>query len=399
MVSLEEAQRILQDAVSYIEEREQIPLTAAVGRVLAEDASAEHDQPPFPRSPLDGYAVKGIDTKGLTKEHAGVFRVIGKIYAGEVFDGTIEHGEAVRMMTGAPIPDGADTVIRQEWTDCGEQAVRIYAESEPYQDYCFQGEDYKSGDILLKKGTVLDGISIAMLASLGYREVWVYRLPRIAVISTGDEVVQPGEQLTSGKIYDSNRFFLYGRLTELGIPPYKTAHSGDCASDIVEMIRKIAMKADLIITTGGVSVGEKDVMHEVLKRLGAKKLFWRVDIKPGAPTLAMVFDHTPVICLSGNPYGAAVNFELLVRNVIGKLTRDPKWKIRKRRAVMQTDFVKTGGVRRFLRAFYEDGAVWVKQENHASGVLSSMLGCNCLVEIPEDRNGAVKGEQVWVYLL
>lgn len=399
MVQLEEAQKILKNAVHFIEETEKVVLKDAIGRVLAADAAAKIDQPPFPRSPLDGYAVKGNETKGLTKEYPGTFRVIGKIYAGEAYEGVVGKGEAVRIMTGAPIPDGADTVIRQEWTDYGEDEVRIYAESEPYQNYCCQGEDYKKGDILLKKGSVLDGISVAMLASLGMKEAEVYRLPNIAVISTGDEVVQPGEPLRSGKIYDSNLHFLYGRLTEIGIRPYDSVHSKDSAPDMVEKIKSIVHEADLIITTGGVSVGQKDIMHEVAKLLGAEKLFWRVDLKPGAPTLSMIYEDTLIICLSGNPFGAAANFELLVRGVIGKLTGNPKWNMQQKEAVMQTDFPKKGGVRRFLRAYYEDGNVWLPEGKHVSGVLSSMIGCNCLVEIPENKNGAMKGDSVWVHLL
>ncbi|MDO4941455.1 MAG: molybdopterin molybdotransferase MoeA [Lachnospiraceae bacterium] len=399
MVQLEEAQEVLKNTVHFIEETEKVVLSNAIGRVLAADAVAKVDQPPFPRSPLDGYAVRGSDTKGLTKEYPGTFRVIGKIYAGEVFEGIIERGEAVRIMTGAPIPDGADTVIRQEWTDYGEDEVRIYAESKPYQNYCCQGEDYKKGDILLKKGTVLDGISIAILASLGMKEAEVYRLPNIAVISTGDEVVQPGEPLKSGKIYDSNLHLLYGRLAEIGIRPYASVHSKDSAPHMAETIKSFVDQADLIITTGGVSVGEKDIMHEVAELLGAEKLFWRVDLKPGAPTLSMVFENTLIICLSGNPFGAAANFELLVRGVIGKLSGNPRWNMDKKKAVMQTGFPKKGGVRRFLRAYHEDGNVWLPAGKHVSGVFSSMIGCNCLVEVPEDKDGVMKGDSVWIHLL
>ena len=399
MVQLENAQQILRSCTVFIHETEMVSLQKAIGRVLAEDVKAAADQPPFPRSPLDGYAVRGSDTKGLTKEQTRSFRVIGKIYAGEVFDGTVHGGEAVRIMTGAPIPEGADTVIRQEWTDYGEEEVLIFGESKPYQDYCFQGEDYKKGEILLKKGNVLDGISIALLASLGMAQVEVYRLPRIAVISTGDEVIQPGEPLRPGKIYDSNLHFICARLREIGIEPFYADHNADSAVCMAQKLYSIAKDVDLIITTGGVSVGEKDIMHEVVNLIEAKELFWRVDLKPGAPTLAMEFQGKPVICLSGNPFGAAVNFELLVRSVIEKMTENPKWELKKSNAVLQSDFVKKSGVRRFLRAYAENGNVWLPDGNHASGVLSSMLGCNCLVEIPEKKHGAKKGEVVCIYHL
>lgn len=396
MVQLEEARDILRKQVMPITETEEVELMNAVGRILAEDAKAVADQPPFSRSPLDGYAVRGQDTKGISQENPKCFSVIGKVYAGGTFMGTVRENEAVRIMTGAPVPKGADTVIRQEQSDYGEEKVWIYAGSMPYENYCPQGEDYKKGEVLLEKGTVLDGISIALLASLGIGRVKVYIKPRIGVISTGDEVIQPGEPLSPGKIYDSNLHFICGRLTELGMPPVCALHCMDDAEKMADGIRRMAALTDVIITTGGVSVGQHDIMHDVIKKLGARKLFWRVDIKPGAPTLAAVYEDTLLICLSGNPFGAAANFELLVRPVIGKLTGDHRWELKRKRAVLQNDFQKRGGVRRFVRAYESEGKVWIQRGNHASGALSSMLGCNCLIEILPEQDGARKGEKVWL---
>ena len=180
----------------------------AVGRILAEDAVAIQDQPPFSRSPLDGYAVRGKDTKGASLNQPKRLTVIGNVYAGQVFGGTVRENEAVRIMTGAPIPDGADTVIRQEDSDYGMKQVKIYRESKPYENYCPQGEDYKKGMVLLKKGCVLDGVSVAVLASLGNDLVSVYRTPKIAVISPGDEVMQTENWLKPGKIYDTTLHFI-----------------------------------------------------------------------------------------------------------------------------------------------------------------------------------------------
>lgn len=398
MLQFEEAKGLLKKQVQLIQEIESVPLADAVGRILAEDGCALVDQPPFPRSPLDGYAVRAEDTLGASKDSPKSLRVIGKIYAGMVLDGQIHHGEAVRIMTGAPIPSGADTVIRQENTDYGKEQVQVYEELCAFDNYCPQGEDYKTGDILLKKRTILDGVSIALLASLGKEQIKVYRKPRIAIISTGDEVVLPGQKLLPGKIYDSNLYYLYGRLLELGIKPVFACHCGDNPQKMANIIREQATKADLIISTGGVSVGEKDIMHEVIQTLNAKKLFWRVDMKPGAPTLAAKYQGVPVICLSGNPFGAAANFELLVRPMIAELTGHCKWNMEKKQAVMETDYSK-GGVRRFIRGYYEDGKVMIPKGNLASGVLSSMLGCNCLIEITPEQCGVKKGDLVWVYLL
>lgn len=399
MLQMEEAIRILQENVAGIVDTEEVSILDIAGRVLAEEVKAKADQPPFPRSPLDGYAVRGIDSQGASRENPGKFQVIGKVYAGDKFRGKVKAGEAVRIMTGAPVPEGADTVIRQEDTDYGEEQVLIYRESAPYSNYCFQGEDYKKDAILLKKGTVLDGISMAILASLGLDMVRVYRKAKVAVISTGDELVQPGTDLGPGKIYDSNRYFVSGRLSEMGIPPAVSCHCGDDSGKMAEKIRNIASGCDMIITTGGVSVGQKDIMHSVIEQLGARKLFWRVDVKPGAPMLAAVYRDKLIICLSGNPFGAAAAFELLVRPVLAKLTGNCKWNIKKQRAVLQNTFPKKGGVRRFVRGYADDGKAWIADGNHASGTMSAMIGCNCFVEIPPQQEGVEKGDTLWVFLL
>lgn len=400
MLQLEEARDSLLRHTMPITETEFLPLFHSTNRILAASYSAPADQPPFPRSPLDGYAVRGQDTQGAKKSSPKRLAVIGKIYAGEVFSGTLKEKEAVRITTGAPIPQGADTVIRQEDTNYGEAQVCIYRESEPFQNYCFQGEDYRKGEILLQSGTRMDGTAIALAAGLGIDKVEVYRKPKIAVISTGDELIPPGTPLTPGKIYDTNRHLLTGRLLDFDLMPLASLHWKDEAEGLAEKIRELSQEADVIVTTGGVSVGEKDIMHRVIAlQNDAEKLFWRVEIKPGAPTLAAVLGKTLVICLSGNPFAAAANFELLVRPVIGKMTGDKRWMMKRRRAVLANDFPKPGNVRRFLRGYAEDGKAWVSAGNHASGTLSSMAGCNCLIEIPRGQHGAVKGEEVWIYLL
>lgn len=399
MLQIEDAVCCLQQQVQPITKTENLPLLAATGRILAQEKRALVDQPPFPRSPLDGYAVRGQDTKKAKKETPVCLQVVGKVYAGEVFPGSVKTGEAVRIMTGAPIPQGADTVIRQEDSDCGQDQVMIYKSSKPYQNYCYQGEDYKKGTLLLPKGTRLGGNEIALAASLGLDSVTVYRKPQIAVVSTGDELTAPGKDLKPGKIYDSNRYWLSARLAELGIFAVYSGHCKDEPEEMAECIRKYSKQADVIITTGGVSVGEKDIMHQVIQILSARQLFWRVDVKPGAPVLAAVFGQSLVICLSGNPFAAAANFELLVRPVIGYLSRDESWIPKRKQARLENSYKKPAGARRFLRGYTEDGKAWVVSGNHASGALSAMLGCNCLIEIPPHLAGAVEGDMVWTYLL
>lgn len=399
MIQLEEAQKILTKYVKTIRETEDVSLLDATGRVLAEDVIAERDQPPFPRSPLDGYAVKGADTVGASKLHPVTLHVTGKIYAGEVFDGCVNEGEAVCLMTGAPIPEGADAVIRQEDTERTGDEVKIFCQVRPYQNYCYQGEDYSCGEILLRKGCVPGGGAIGVAASAGKDRLRVRRQARIAVIAAGDELLSPGETYQPGKIYNNNLFYISARLKELGNPAAESAKIGDDPDRMAAAIKAAAEDTDFIITTGGVSVGEKDIMHEVIGKLEAKPLFWRIDLKPGAPTLAAVYDGTLILCLSGNPYGAVANFELLARPVIAKLTGNAAWNMKKRKVVAQNDFHKRAGCRRFIRGISEGDFVKICDGNHASGAITSMRDANCLVEISEDMAGVREGEEVWIHLL
>ena len=398
-MTIEEAQAMLTEQVRKIEQTERVSLADALGRVLAEDVTAERDQPPFPRSPLDGYAVRAADVAGASKENPAVLHVIGRIYAGYVFDGIVGEGQAVRLMTGAPIPEGADAIIRQEDTFAENDTVQIYVSSEPYQNYCFQGEDYKAGTVLLPKDSRLDAGKITVLSSLGKTEAVVYRKPSVAVISTGDEVLVPGQPWSPGKIYDSNRAYICARLTEAGNPPVISMHAADEARKVADEIRKAAQQADFVITTGGVSVGEKDILHDVVKLLDAEQLFWKVRIKPGSPTLAFVCEGTLVLCLSGNPFGAIANFELLARPVLAALTGQKDWLLPMENAVLQNDFRKPAGARRFLRGCLENGKVYINGKMQSSGAIASMVECNCLVEIRPDMAGAMAGETVQVYRL
>lgn len=397
MIEMEAAQELLRDSTERITETEKVSLQEAIGRILAEDTKAERDQPPFPRSPLDGYALRAEDVKDASRDHPKMLKVIGKIYAGSVFEGMVGRGQAVRLMTGAPIPEGADTVIRQEDTSGDGAMVEIYTESAPYANYCFQGEDYKAGAVLLKAERVLDAGKISVLASVGKQEVLVYRQPQVAVISTGDEVLAPGTPWRPGKIYDSNRAYICGRLAEFGNPPVLSDHVEDDPEVMAERIRAAAETADFVITTGGVSVGEKDIMHETLELLGAEKLFWKVKVKPGSPTLAFLYRGVPVLCLSGNPFGAIANFELLARPVLEKLSGQEKWRLPAGEAVLMNDYKKTAGAGRFLRGYMEQGRVMVNGKNQASGAIASMAECNCLIEITPGMPGAAAGERVTVY--
>lgn len=396
---LEEALELILSRGKKIDECEEIALWDVVGRVLAEDVVAQRNQPPFPRSPLDGYAVRSSDIKGASREYPVTLTVIAEVDAGHVVQEMVGEGEAIRIMTGAPIPDGADCIIGQEDTDYGESRVNVYEEVEAWQNYCFEGEDYRAGTILLKKGTVLGSAEAGILASLGLTRVCVYRRPRIAVITTGDEILLPGEELLPGKIYDSNLYALVTRLRSWGVEISAKMRVEDDAQKVAELVKKVMTDADLVVTTGGVSVGKKDIMHEVLKILNCEKLFWRIAVKPGMPTLCASCQGKLLVCLSGNPYGAVANLELLIRPLLAEMTGREDLKIQRRRAVCENTFPKKSMVTRYLRAHYSDGKVRIGSGSNASGILSSMCGCNCLIVIPAGTERIEKDDEVEVILL
>lgn len=368
-----------------INETEEVELNKAGGRILAQDMVAEFNNPPFDRSPVDGYACKAEDLAGASSEHPVKLKVMEEIDAGQYSERVVESGQAVRIMTGAAIPKGCDCCIFQEDTDYGEETVEIYREVKQWDNYCFAGEDFKKGTTLLKKGTHIGYVEAAVLAGMGAAKVPVYRRPKVVLLTTGDEVVEPGNPLPAGKIYNSNMTMLSARMMELGIEPFYMEAVKDNPQVMAEKIKEIAEQADMIITTGGVSVGKKDIMHESIRLIDAERIFWRVNMKPGMPTLFSVYKNAsggkvPVISLSGNPFGVAVTIELLIRPALEKMMQNPAIGLKEVTGVMADDFVKGIKGRRFIRAYWENGRFHLPNGLHSNGVLSSMAGCNCLID-------------------
>ena len=396
-ISLEEAEALLTAELSPLRQ-EVLPTGNALGRTLAADITAPMDQPPFDRSPLDGYALRSADIAGADRDHPAVLTVVDTLYAGDQARVPVGPGQAVRIMTGAMLPPGCDCVVAQEHTDRGNP-VAVYTALPPYQNYVYQGEDYKAGTILLNKGTRLDAAALGVLASAGLTEVLICRRPRVAVLTTGDEVVAPGTApLPPGKIYGSNLSLLLARLTELGIPKPAAEQVGDDPQAVAKAMAHLLESCDLLITTGGVSVGDKDIFHQALPLLGAERVFWRVELKPGTPAMFSRYQSKPILSLSGNPFAAFTTFELLARPLLAALSCEPNLLPRKRRGVLTTPFSKPSPRRRFLRGRYEDGEVTLP-EGHSSGQLASLVGCNCLVELPAGTPPAEAGQQVQVWLL
>ena len=396
-ISLEQALNILMDHVTH-GKTERKTLEDCLGLVLSEDVYALLDMPPFSRSAQDGYALCSKDSIGATGENPVKLKVTGKIYAGDHLDVQVRPGEAVRIMTGAMVPVGADCVLRQEDTDEGEDVVQIYKEVEPSCSICFKGEEYKKGHTLLHAGTKIDAAALAVASGNGIMELPVYRRVKAAVVSSGSEVVEPGTPLTPGKIYNTNTVYMKARLHQLGAQVMMSRTVGDELEIKEEALKEAANQAELVITTGGVSVGQKDLTEEALLSIGAEILFHGIAIKPGMPTLAAEKDGVLFIGLSGNPFSAAIPFEMFVREILSLKMGDPDLKLRREALTAVTGFSKNSRRRRFLRGKAEGKEVWLPDQQ-ANGQMRSMVGCNCLIEIPAGSGPVKAGDKVEVLWL
>lgn len=391
-ITLEEARDLVLQYTPVLEE-EQAPLHQAVGRCLTRDVRSGLPQPPFDRSPLDGYAVVAADIASATPEAPVSLRVVDKLWAGMPARLCIEQGQAVRLMTGCMIPPGADAVIRQEDTDLGGETVRVFHPVDAGKNVCYQGEEYGPDALLLKKGSRIDAAGAAVAAGAGFTHLPVRRRARAVILTTGDEVCQPGTTLPPGKIYDSNTTYLMARLHQLGVETIAALTLADDLKVLADDLRRCAAEADLLLTTGGVSVGEKDLLEQAAKAAGAEVVFHGITIKPGMPTLFAALGDARLLGLSGNPFSAAVPFELLLRPMLAKMTEDPTLELRADTATAAQEFGKSSPTRRFLRAFCEQGRVFPPAAQ-SNGQMRSMIGCNCLIDVPAGSGMIHPGDPV-----
>lgn len=414
MISVEEArERIL--ANFHRLEAEERPILDALGQTLAEDIRAEFNIPPLDNTAMDGYAVQAASTAGASESAPVELRVIGELAAGYVFDGVVEPGTAVRIMTGAPIPAGADAIVPFEETDeTGRGApskvghiegrVRVFKAAQPGNNIRRAGEDVRAGEVVIAEGTVLRPAHIGVLASVGRATVRVTRRPVVAILSTGDEVVEPGEPRGPGQIYDSNSFSIAAMVLRNGGVPLRLGIARDSVEDLTAKVRE-GMNADMFITSAGVSRGDFDVVKEVLAREGHID-FWTVNMRPGKPLAFGVFGdgqrRVPHIGLPGNPVSSMVTFELFGRPAIQKMMGRP---VRDRpmvRAVTRDRIRMTDERRFFARCLVtREGDRWVATLSgpQGSGVLTSLARGNGLAVVPEGSPDVQPGEEVNVLML
>jgi molybdopterin molybdotransferase len=373
------------------------PLLDALGLVLAEDITADRDVPPFRNSAMDGYAVRGDDVAAAPVE----LRLVGEVAAGAFPDRAVGPGEAMRIMTGAPIPDGADTVVRVEDTDNASDVVTITAATPKGMATRQAGEDLRKGETVLTKGTVLRAAEIGLLASVGRARIRVRKRPRVAVFSTGDEIVDLDQAMDRGQIRDSNRYTLASAIRAAGAEPWVRGIVRDSPDALRAALRE-AVAADAIVTSGGVSVGDHDHLKPVLSELGTID-FWAIAIRPGRPlAFGEVKDgerRVPIFGLPGNTVSALVTFEIFVRPALLRMqgrqnVARPRTKARLTEPIDKPDFLRV-----FARGIHDPDAGAVRLTGpQGSGILRSMSLANCLIDLPVGASRFEKGEEVDVIL-
>lgn len=405
MVSAIEARKRIVDSITPVSS-EPCPLQGCGGRILAIDVSAPHDVPLFNNSGMDGYAVQAGDVLKASSENPVDLKPLGEVPAGKPFTDQVAPGTAIRIMTGAPVPDGADAVIEQELTETRNGMVRVQAPARIGRNIRKRGEDIRAGSIVLKKGTRMNPAAVGVLASLGILSVDVYRQPSVAILTTGDELVDAAETPGPGQIRNSNAFTLSELVRNCGAVPVNLGIVRDTRNELSSAVRK-ALEADAVITSGGVSVGAFDLVLDVLKSEGVAIQFWKVNIKPGMPLAYGIKKRNgktvPVVALPGNPVSSMVTFLQFVRPGLEKLSGIPAPGLPLRiRAILAETLSKKDHKRHFVRGIAGndgDQIVVATTGSQSSGVLTSMVAANCLIVLPEDAGDLKAGDSVEVELL
>jgi molybdopterin molybdotransferase len=393
---VEQARQLIKQFLAPVTEYETIRLQDSFHRTLAADVLSPMNVPPHDYSSMDGYAVRAADLTGSNK-----LKKIGSSFAGHAFDGTVGAGECVRIMTGATIPAGSDSVVMQEQVKVDGDIIEIGAACKRGQNIRLVGEDIVQGAVVLAQGQRINAAEMGLLASLGFAEITVFRKLKIAIFSTGDELIQPGKRLASGQIYDSNRFTLIGLLTELGAEILDMGNIRDDKDAVREALKKASSQADVIITSGGVSVGDADYIKELLDELG-EVVFWKLAMKPGRPLAYGKVGKCHFFGLPGNPVAVMVTFLQFVRNALWELMGQHPKPVFSFQAICTTPIKKAAGRTEFQRGILTQGTdgIWQVQTTgeQGSGILSSMSRANCFIVLPVEQGNVDKGSVVQIQL-
>ncbi len=401
LTKLHEAQHVVLHAATVLGV-EKVSILDALGRVLAEDIVANRDNPPWDNSAMDGFAVRWEDIK---QEHSiqkpVSLAVIEDVPAGMMPSKEVGSGQAIRIMTGAPIPRGADTVLKVEDTEATPQSVRVFKAEPKGANIRPQGEDVKKGDCIIARGTRLRPGEAGMLAILAKSFVFVYQRPRVAILSTGDELADLDERYSEEKIINSNSYGIAAAVQEAGGIPLLLGIARDTPAALKEKISH-GLNADILVLSGGVSMGDYDFTKAVFRELGAEMNFWKLAIRPGQPLAFGKIQGKLAFGLPGNPVSSMVTFEQLVRPALLKMSGCRSYGRPVVQAVFQETFSKRSDRRHFLRGILtrEEGVFKVRTTgDQGSGILTSMVKANCLIDVPVEVERLKPGDEVSVQLL
>lgn len=395
------ARELLTEQVSAID-TEELPLSACCERILAGDLTATENIPPFDRSPYDGYAFRSEDTQSASRRSPVTLRLLEEIAAGALPSKAVTEGAATKILTGAPIPTGADCVCKFEDTEFSQTAVTLFRPYEHGENIVTIGEDVRKGALLAYRGTKIDAGLAGTLASQGIAKPLVYRRPRIGIISTGDEVVEADTPLPQGKIRNSNRHALEAALTREGMTPLYLGLGGDSVGAISALIEKGLALCDAIISTGGVSVGDYDLTPAAMEQAGAELLFRGVSMKPGM-ACAYGIKNGKLICgLSGNPAAALTNFYAVALPALKKLAGRRDFISNTFKITLKNEFKKKSSGTRLLRGTLDlsDGRAQMQLiQDQGNVVLSSMIGCDVIAVVPAGSGSLPEGTELEGFLI
>jgi molybdopterin molybdotransferase len=391
------AQQHIQHSINAITETETVPIREALNRVVAQDIRSTINVPSHTNSAMDGYAIRSND---IPSERTKQLKLVGTAWAGRPFKGNVSNNECVRIMTGAVMPTNTDTVVMQEHVQVDNELITIDSKQKANQNVRQAGEDIGEGDLVFTSGKYLNPSDIGLIASLGIGEIKVTRKLRVAFFSTGDELVSIGTPLEVGQIYDSNRYTLWSMLTRIGVEINDLGVIRDTPEAVEAAFLEASENADIIITSGGVSVGDADFVKETLETLGEVN-FWKVAMKPGRPLAFGKIKNAYFFGLPGNPVSVMVTFYIFVQAAIEKMMgQNPKTRIQIQ-ATSTSDLRKRPGRVEYQRGTYhlnEDGEYTVgRTGEQGSGILRSMSDANCFIFLPMKSNGISKGDKVEIW--
>ncbi len=380
---------------------EKINLFNSLGRVMGEDVVAGRNIPPKDNSAMDGYALRAQDTAGASPNQPVILEVIEDLPAGVIPQKSVRAGQASRIMTGAPIPEGADAVLRMEDTEKDGNRVKIFVETRSGQDIRSAGEDVREGEVVIPRGSIIRPAAIGMLASLGRSFISVYQKPLVAILATGNELVDIDESPSPWKIVNSNSYSIAAQAMDCGATTMQLGIARDEREDLLAKFQA-AKRADVIISSGGVSVGDYDLVKDIMQEVGSLMQFWQVAMRPGKPLAYGTIGNIPVFGLPGNPVSSMISFEQFIRPALLKMMGHKNLFRRTVTAVLKEDVEKRKGLTHFIRTavtFADGRYAATTTGEQGSGILKSMVRANGLIVLPEDMELIKAGTEVTVQLL